>query len=50
MSKNKTYFRSRSSSSKSSKYNEPHKHARLPRITIMYVDVTTKNTPVPPPH
>lgn len=44
-----THFRSRSSSSKSSKYSEPHRQARRPRITMMYVDVTTRKTPVPPP-
>lgn len=46
----KAHFKSRSSSSKSSKYKEPHRHALRPLITIMYVDVTTRNTPVPDPH
>lgn len=45
-----TNFKSRSSSSKSSKYKEPQRHARCPLITIMYVEVITRKTPVPAPH
>lgn len=48
-SNSETYFKSRSSSSKSSKYSDPQRHARRPLITIMYVDVTTRNIPMPPP-
>lgn len=44
-----THFRSLSSSSNSSRYKEPHKQALLPRITITYVEVTTRYMPVPPP-
>lgn len=44
-----SHFKSRSSSSYPSKYNDPHKHARLPRIMMMKVDVTTRKTPVPRP-
>lgn len=43
------YLKSLSSSSKSSKYKEPQRHARRPLITIMQVEATTKNIPVPPP-
>lgn len=45
-----TNFKSLSSSSKSSKYKEPQRHARCPLITIMYVEVITRKTPVPAPH
>ena len=45
----KTYFKSRSSSSYPSRYNDPHKQALEPRTMMINVDVTTKKTPVPRP-
>lgn len=47
---NYIYLSSRSSSPNASRYTDPQRHARLPRITTTELEVTTKNMPVPPPH
>lgn len=44
-----TYLRSLSSSPKLSKYTEPHKQARFPRITIIVDEFTAKYIAVPAP-